>query len=80
MSALELHPALSRLDLVADPVATALKRWSGPVPVEEVAVAEIDPDLADTARFCEHYGVPLADSVNCVVIAAKRGGEVTYAA
>jgi prolyl-tRNA editing enzyme YbaK/EbsC (Cys-tRNA(Pro) deacylase) len=77
---LDTHPALSRLDLLADPVAEALKQWAGPVPVEAVRVAEIDPGLADTAAFCEHYGVPLEESVNCVVIAAKRGTEVTYAA
>lgn len=80
MSALELYPALARLDLVADPVAAALKQWTASVPVDAVRVAEIDPELADTAEFCAHYGVPLADSVNCVVIAAKRGGDVTYAA
>ncbi|WP_436771760.1 YbaK/EbsC family protein [Yinghuangia sp. YIM S09857] len=77
---LDLHPALTRLDLLADPVADALKQWSGPVPVDAVEVAEIDPDLADTAAFCAHYGVTLEESVNCVVVAAKRGSEVTYAA
>ncbi|MGW0660082.1 YbaK/EbsC family protein [Streptodolium elevatio] len=77
---LDLHPALTRLDLLADPVADALKQWTGPVPVHAVEVAEIDPDLADTAAFCAHYGVTLEESVNCVVVAAKRGSEVTYAA
>lgn len=77
---LDLHPALTRLDLLAGPVAAALEKWSGSVPVDEVLAAEIDPDLADTAAFCAHYGVPLEASVNCVVVAAKRGGDVTYAA
>ena len=45
-----------------------------------VVVAAIDPDLADTAAFCKHYGVPPEESANCVVIAAKRGGETTFAA
>jgi len=43
-------------------------------------VGAIDPDLADTAAFCAHYGVRLEESANCVVIAAKRGGETTFAA
>lgn len=30
--------------------------------------------------FCETYGAPLEESVNSVVIAGKRGGEVTHAA
>ncbi|MCF2526774.1 YbaK/EbsC family protein [Yinghuangia soli] len=77
---LDLQPALTRLDLLAAPVAEALKEWSGSVPVEQIEAAEIDPDLADTAAFCAHYGVTLEESVNCVVVAAKRGAEVTYAA
>lgn len=77
---LEAVPAIERLDLVAEPVAAALTAWSGPVPVEEVGIAEIDPDLADTAAFCERYGVPLDESANCVVVAARRGGETRLAA
>jgi prolyl-tRNA editing enzyme YbaK/EbsC (Cys-tRNA(Pro) deacylase) len=43
-------------------------------------VAAIDPDLADTAAFCAAYGVTLAESANCVIVAAKRGGERRLAA
>jgi prolyl-tRNA editing enzyme YbaK/EbsC (Cys-tRNA(Pro) deacylase) len=63
-----------RLDLLADPVARAISDLDG------VEVAEIDPALADTAAFCERYGVDMAESANCVIVAAKRGGEVRYAA
>ncbi|MDP9849363.1 YbaK/EbsC family protein [Streptosporangium lutulentum] len=63
-----------RLDLLADPVARAIDELDG------VEVAEIDPALADTAAFCERYGVGMAESANCVIVAAKRGGEVRYAA
>ena len=45
------------------------------MPVEEVQVAEIDPDLADTARFCAAYDVKPAESANCVVVATRRGQE-----
>ncbi|MFG1945036.1 YbaK/EbsC family protein [Nonomuraea sp. NPDC048826] len=67
-------PAADRADLMADPVARAIGQ------VEGARVAQIDPDLADTAAFCERYGVAMADSANCVVVAARRGGEVRYAA
>ncbi|MCG8925597.1 YbaK/EbsC family protein [Lentzea sp. CC55] len=70
-------PVLSRLDLVAEPVAAALKELDG---ADRVAVAEIDPALADTAEFCAHHGSPLAASANCVVVAGKRGDVVRYAA
>ena len=46
----------------------------------EVRSAEIDPDLADTAAFCERYAVAPEDSANCVVIAGRRGETTRYAA
>ncbi len=74
---LSLGPALSSPELLAPPVAAALRAWPG---ASEVQVAAIDPVLADTAEFCAEYGVPLEESVNCVVIAGRRGGETSYAA
>ncbi|WP_061297103.1 YbaK/EbsC family protein [Herbidospora cretacea] len=68
-------PAADHLDLLAGPVAEAV-----PGLKVDLKVAPIDPDLADTAAFCEKYGVSLDDSANCVVVAAKRGGETRYAA
>ena len=74
---LTFHTALSRPDLLAGPVAEALRAlpWA-----DQVRVAEVDPSLSDTAQFCEAYGITLEESVNCVVIVAKRGADVTYAA
>ena len=62
---------------VAAPVAEALASWAH---AGDVVVAAIDPALADTAAFCERYGVALEDSANCVVIAGRRGTETRYAA
>ncbi len=75
--ALSFHPALSQPHLLAAPVAAALRAWPA---ADEVQVAEIDPELADTAAFCERYGVSPTESANCVVIAGKRGGNTMYAA
>jgi prolyl-tRNA editing enzyme YbaK/EbsC (Cys-tRNA(Pro) deacylase) len=77
---LELVPALTRPDLLAAPVLAALRGWEGEHPVERIDVAEIDPALADTAAFCERYGVPMDASANCVVIAGKRDGELRHLA
>jgi prolyl-tRNA editing enzyme YbaK/EbsC (Cys-tRNA(Pro) deacylase) len=71
-------PALSRPDLLAAPVASALAAL-GEV-AGGVGVAEIDPEVADTAAFCERYGVSLAESANCVVISGKREGQTRFAA
>ena len=74
---LTYHSALEQPDLLAPPVAAALRSlpWA-----DQVRVAAIDPALADTAQFCGTYGVTLEESANCVIIAAKRGSDVTYAA
>lgn len=33
---------------------------------------ECEPELADTAAFCAHYGVDPADSANTILVASKR--------
>jgi len=48
--------------------------------LQDVWVSEIDPSLADTAAFCEKYEIGLDVSANCVVVEAKRGERVWYAA
>lgn len=65
-------PALGRLDLVADPVRTALEAWSA---AASVGVVEIDPDLADTAALSEAFDLPAEASGNCVVVGGRRDGE-----
>jgi prolyl-tRNA editing enzyme YbaK/EbsC (Cys-tRNA(Pro) deacylase) len=72
--------ALSRPDLLAPGVTAALAGLDGKIRADEVGVAEIDPELADTAAFCERYGVPLSESANCVVVAGRRDGETRFAA
>jgi prolyl-tRNA editing enzyme YbaK/EbsC (Cys-tRNA(Pro) deacylase) len=82
MGSLELEPARSRLDLLAAPVAKALAVWpaEAPVDADQVLVAPIDPELADTAAFCEAYEVGPDASANCVVVAGRREGVTRYAA
>lgn len=70
-------PALDRPDLLAPVVARALIDWEHG---SEVAVVEIDPELADTAAMTEAYDVPLASSANCVVVSGKRAGDERIAA
>lgn len=80
MGELAVVPALTRADLLAGPVAAALAALDGKLPADAVGVAEIDPELADTAAFCERYGVSPAASANCVVISGRREGRIRYAA
>jgi prolyl-tRNA editing enzyme YbaK/EbsC (Cys-tRNA(Pro) deacylase) len=77
---LTFQPALRQPGLLAVPVAAALADASWPLAPDAIGVTEIDPDLADTAAFCDRYGVPAEQSANCVVISGKREGDVRFAA
>jgi prolyl-tRNA editing enzyme YbaK/EbsC (Cys-tRNA(Pro) deacylase) len=67
IGSLTWRPAADHPALLATPVTAALAGL-------DVAawVAAIDPDLADTAAFCEAYQVPLEVSANCVVVSGRR--------
>lgn len=55
-----------------------------PVPADPAVVADMeshgisyeempcDPELADTAAFCEAYGIPLERSANAILVASRR--------
>ena len=70
---LSFVPAADAPDLVAEPV----RRYLGG---DGLWVSAIDPELADTAAFCEHYDIGLEMSANCVVVEAKRSERVWHAA
>lgn len=72
-----LEWTLANADLVAAPVAAALAGWPA---APSVLAAPIDPELADTAAFCDRYDVLMDDSANCVIIAGRRGEVTRYAA
>jgi prolyl-tRNA editing enzyme YbaK/EbsC (Cys-tRNA(Pro) deacylase) len=73
---LKFVPVGDALQLVGDPVRRYIERAGG----DGVWVSEIDPNLADTAAFCEHYDIGLDVSANCVVVEAKRADRVWHAA
>jgi prolyl-tRNA editing enzyme YbaK/EbsC (Cys-tRNA(Pro) deacylase) len=76
MGTLKTEAARQRPDLLAAPVLAAVEALAD----DDVLVAPIDPELADTAAFCEAYGVSLDVSANCVVVSGKREGVLRYAA
>ena len=43
-------------------------------------VLECLPELADTAAFCAHYGVPLEQAANTIVVASRKVEPPVYAA
>lgn len=69
--------AIDHPELLAEPVRSAL---SAQKDAATVGIVEIDPAVADTATFCERYGVRPDESANCVVVAGRREGVTTLAA
>lgn len=76
---LNMLPAADAPELLAAPVRDAVALLDPDVSAR-IRVAEIDAGLADTAAFCKAYGVAPAASANCIVVAGRRGDDVTYAA
>ena len=78
--ALHFEPAVNRPDLLPPGIIRLLKNWQGSNPVEDIWVTPIDPQYADSAKFCEHYGVDPQEGANCVIAVATRGENRTFAA
>lgn len=64
MNSSTLHPA----------VENALKKHG-----IEYKVMECDPDVADTAAFCDYYGVSPDQSANTILVASRKSEPVRYA-
>jgi prolyl-tRNA editing enzyme YbaK/EbsC (Cys-tRNA(Pro) deacylase) len=63
----------ARLELLHPAVAEAIRQHG-----IEADVMECDPNLADTAAFCEHYKFSAEETCNAIVVAAKTD-PVKYA-
>lgn len=70
--------AVDHPELLGPAVHATLLTWADadPAVAEQVLVAEIDPDVSDTAA----YGISMEMSVNCVLVAGKRDGVERTAA
>ncbi|SEO28619.1 YbaK/EbsC family protein [Actinacidiphila rubida] len=69
----DARPATEARELLPPPVAAAV--------TADMVFVDTDPDKADTADFVVAYGQELLEqSANCVVVAGKRGQDVTLAA
>lgn len=77
LGTLQAVPALTRPDLLAAPVLSALRSFPA---ADEIGVVPIDPELADTAACAEAYDLPLDSGANCVIVMGKRAGQERLAA
>ena len=58
---------MTEVDAMEAPVRAALEALG-----VEHAWLPCDPDLADTAAYCEHYGWSLERSANAILVASKK--------
>ena len=79
VGSLQPVPALDHLDLLAPPVARALTALAerGVATASSALVVAIDPELADTEVMTREFGMDLALSSNCILVAGKRAGEAS---
>jgi len=73
---LQFVPAKDHPELLAPSVALAISKIAGN---EKIGVVEIDPNLSDTAAFCDMYKVDMNQAANCVVLEAKRADKSWFA-
>ena len=78
------QPALERTDLLAEPVAAALRALEtssdGAHLVRQAQVVPIDPQYSDTDALNAHYALDPEATGNCVLVAGKRTGQERIAA
>ena len=74
------QPALERTDLLAEPVAAALRALEAASPegadlARQAQVVPIDPSHSDTDALNAHYDLDPEATGNCVLVAGKRTGQ-----
>lgn len=77
LGTLNFLPATDHPELMANVVVQALLALPQ---ADKVGVVEIDPNLSDTAAFCEHYKIGMNQAANCVIVEAKRADREWLAA
>lgn len=73
---LEFTPVDNSTKLIGAPVKKSIEHHK----LEGVLVSEIDPNVSDTAAFCDKYDIGMDVSVNCVIVEARRADRKWYAA
>ncbi|MBD3689824.1 YbaK/EbsC family protein [Nanchangia anserum] len=76
------QPAISSLEILAEPVAAAVSTLvaSRPEFGDQILAVSIDPQVADTEAMTEAFGMDLALSSNCILVSGKRQGVERVAA
>lgn len=67
-------------NLVSNPTLKGIKDTFSQEEINNILVAEINPEYMDGIKLCEHYGIDIKIGVNCLICECKRGVKKIYVA
>lgn len=67
-------------DLVSKPTFRCIQETFSQQEINDIFVAEINPDFMDGIKLCEYYGIDMKTGANCLICECKRGENKNYVA
>lgn len=71
---------INKQDLVAVSTLNCIQNIFTPKEIDEILVAEINPEYMDGIKLCEYYGIDVKIGVNCLICECKRAESKNYVA
>lgn len=71
---------INNKDLVAETTFDCINALFTKDEINNILVAEINPEYMDGIKLCEHYNIDIKTGVNCLVCECKRGENKSYVA
>ncbi len=67
-------------DLISNPTLKCIQSTFSQEEIDEILVAEINPEFMDGIKLCEHYAIDTKTGANCLICECKRGENKNYVA
>ena len=77
---LEFKKVVENKNLVAVSTYNCIKNIFSEEEMNDILVAEINPEYMDGIKLCEHYDIDIKSGANCLICECKRGENKSYAA
>ena len=77
---LEFKKVVENKNLVAVSTYNCIKNIFSEEDMNEILVAEINPEYMDGIKLCAHYDIDIKTGANCLICECKRGENKSYAA
>lgn len=77
---LDLKKVKDNKNLVAESTYNCIKNIFSEEEINDILVAEINPEYMDGIKLCEYYDIDIKTGANCLICECKRGENKSYAA